>query len=124
MDSSVLSSESIFENKQLALQQLAIPMPRLITIHDKLKNYKLVPEISDIIDGAFVRWINIDTKKLHNGGVVCNVLFHDNMYLHCKNFNNRFFSVKFDDNIFFQKLTADEIYLLCVLDNLNKKNCS
>jgi hypothetical protein len=119
-----LSSSKIKTEKNDILQQLQLSGAILKTFHKKLKLYRYCENIYDIQYGCFIRWISLknpDNIKITNGGIVCDIKIHaDQPHILCKNNMNRFFQVKFDECLIFQKLTQQEQILLTVLDYLEK----
>jgi hypothetical protein len=79
----------------------------------RLYGYRHVDRVCDLRNGRFMRWIKKTDKKLTNGGLLINVKLDVNgTVLLCKNNSNRFFNVRFDDCIIFQKLTMEEQFIL------------
>ena len=87
-----------------------------IVVHvDKLKDYRLVDEVSELHNGKHIRWIRRGTTKLTNGGIVVEVKFGEKgINVLCKNAMHKFIQFKYDDCIIFQKLTIDEQFILTV----------
>jgi hypothetical protein len=60
-----------------------------------------------------MRWIKIANKSLTNGGILMNIKIENNgVHLLCRNNACRFFNIKFDDCLIFQKLTMEEQLIL------------
>lgn len=87
-----------------------------IVIHmDKLRDYRVVDEVSELHNGKHIRWIRKGTTKLTNGGIVVEVKFIENgINVLCKNAMHKFIKIKYDECIIFQKLTIDEQIILTV----------
>jgi hypothetical protein len=65
--------------------------------------------------GKYIRWIRKKNKILTNGAMVMDIKFlEEGIHILCRNGANRFIQIKFDDCIFFQKLTDEEWMLLSV----------
>lgn len=115
-----LTSNKIKSYKNDILQQLQFKGAKLKEIHKKLKDYRYCTDLKDLQEGYFIRWIslkNIDNLKLTTGGIVCDVkLVNDVLQILCKNFNNMFFQIKFDEVVIFQKLSNQEKIILGILD--------
>ena len=109
-----LSLAEIEKNKKEILGELEISLEERKSFLSLLKDYMFVEDLDKIKIGSYLRWIPVETPtKLTKGGVVCNINITDTgVILLCKNFYNAFFKVKPDDNILFQKLTAQEKTLL------------
>lgn len=119
-----LNKQLIQKYKNQILQQLQLDSQSLKTLHQKLKDYRYIDDLADVKYGAFIRWINIsspDKIKLTNGGVIIDVNFYeDGVQLKCKNNLNRFFTIRFDDCLIFQKLTQQEKIILEIMEHLRK----
>jgi hypothetical protein len=77
-----------------------------------LKDYKYVDELHQLKTGAYVRWVNLSTMKLTNGGFVVRVdIEEDGIRIVCKN-RNRFFQCWMDECVLFQKLSIQEQIVL------------
>lgn len=79
----------------------------------RLSDYRLVDKICDLRYGRWMRWIKRSDKTLTNGGLLMNVKVDaGGSVLLCKNNTNRFFNVRYDDCVIFQKLTMEEQFVL------------
>tara|TARA_Y100000780_G_C13693021_1_gene420308 strand:+ start:5740 stop:6162 length:423 start_codon:yes stop_codon:yes gene_type:complete len=115
---------SIQQVKNDILQKLQLSSKELKEIHKKLKPYRYVEDLTHLKYGSYIRWIKItnpDNIKLTNGGIVTDIKFNKTgCNVLCKNNMNRFFEIKFDECIIFQKMTDQENVLLDVLTYLSK----
>ena len=95
-------------------------------MYKKLKTYRLINNIGEIVIGNYVRWINISTSKnaelkLTNGGIILDIKdIKDTYFIVCKNNMNRIFQIDFNKNIIFQKINSQEKIILTVLNYLDK----
>ena len=102
----VLSKE-VFD----AIHPLEISEENKQDICRRLIGYRWVDRLCDLRSGRLVRWVK--KGRLTNGGLLMNVKIENTgVILLCKNNVGRFFSVKWDDNIVFQKLTMEEQLVL------------
>lgn len=119
-----LTNSKIKCQKNNILQQLQLPREKLKIFHKKLKQYRYCSEFRDIQYGYYIRWVSlkrIDDIKLTNGGIITDLLIMDDgAQIQVKNFKNRFFNIKFDEVIIFQKISSQEKVILRVLDYLDK----
>jgi hypothetical protein len=117
-----LTTRKIKSMKNDMLQKLQLPKEKLKEYHKKLKDYRYVGELHEIRYGAYIRWINlknIDHLKLTNGGIICDIQVTDTgLWIKCKNNMNRFFQLKLDECLIFQKLSDQEKIILKALDYL------
>ena len=111
--------------KNNVLQQLQLPREELKKLHQKLKLYRYVDEISDLHYGSYIRWINLnDPSKLNltNGGFLCDIKIQDDgAHLVCRGGRNRMMQLRMNECYIFQKLNDEEQVILSVMDYLNKK---
>ena len=108
------------------LKELQLPRNETLDLMKKLKYYKYVDEMKDLKYGTYLRWIPIDDPEdiqLTKGALFCEMkVIEDGVYIICKNygFNRKYFQIKLDENLIFQKLTEQELVLLSALDHLSK----
>tara|TARA_B100001093_G_scaffold443959_1_gene446634 strand:+ start:927 stop:1406 length:480 start_codon:yes stop_codon:yes gene_type:complete len=97
-----------------------------IVIHmDKLRDYRVVDEVSELHNGKHIRWIRKGTTKLTNGGIVVEVKFIENgINVLCKNAMHKFIKIKYDECIIFQKLTIDEQIILTVNQHVTSEDAT
>jgi hypothetical protein len=100
-------SKEIFE----AVATLDIPEENKQDICQRLIGYRWVDRLCDLRSGRLVRWVK--KGKLTNGGLLMNIKIENTgVILLCKNNVGRFFSIKWDDTIVFQKFTMEEQLVL------------
>jgi hypothetical protein len=119
-----LTKIKINEMKQEILSELHLSKDEIKNLMQKLKEYSYVDEMNELKYGAFIRWIPIkdpDNVYLTPGGILCEIkVTNDGVYLACKNFANKYYQIKMDECLIFQKLTSQEQVLLSALDHLAK----
>lgn len=119
------NTKKIKEMNLKILKELELPKKELITIFNKLKDYKYVDEMTDLKYGTFLRWIPIEDPtniELTKGAIFCEMkITDDGVFCVCKNFGFpvRHFQISMDKNLIFQKLTEQELVLLSALDHLS-----
>lgn len=88
----------------------------------RLTGYRYVDKLCDLRNGRLMRWIKrgngvLTNGVLTNGGLLMNVKMDEKgVQLLCKNSANRFFNIRFDDCLVFQKLTTEEQLILMAND--------
>jgi hypothetical protein len=108
------------------LKELQLPRNETLELMNDLKDYKYVDEMKDLKYGTYLRWIPIDDPEnihLKKGALFCEMkVKEDGVYIVCKNYgyNRKYFQIKLDENLIFQKLTEQELVLLSALDHLSK----
>ena len=119
-----LNSNKIMEHKNNILQQIQITGQQLKNFHKKLKEYRYCSDMQDFVEGNYVRWIPLkDPSKIYltNGGILVNVeIFESGVQIRVKNNQNRFFNIKIDEVLIFQKLSMQEKIIIKVLDLIDK----
>ena len=117
-----LSIPEIKSKKNDILQKLNLTREEHKQNLSKLKEYRYIDNINDLNYGSFIRCINlkkINNLCLNNGGFVCDIKINNGIEILCRNNYNKFFQIKFDENLIFQKLTEQEKIILNVLKDLN-----
>lgn len=115
------NSSNIFLEKQNVFNELNLSKNLIQEFHKKLQYYKIIDNISQINEGKYIRWLKINTNKLTNGALVCDVEITDkDIFINCKTINNIFITVSYNKNILFEKISDDELLLINVVDNFYK----
>ena len=90
-------------------------------ICNRLTEYYHVGQIYQFQKGRYIRWLRKpkggnDNVKLTNGGVVMEIIFREQggTYILCMTNQRRPCQLRFDDCLFFQKLTDEEQLVLAV----------
>jgi hypothetical protein len=120
---SKLTFNTINKNKQDIISDLYLNKREKDTLLKQLKDYQYIDELPDLVEGRYIRWINIINPhdiKLTNGGILCEIKMEDYVTLVMKNKMNRFFQINLDENLIFQKLTDQEKVILYAIDLVNK----
>ena len=119
-----LTNKKISNIKINILKELELPHAKLMDFLKKLKNYRYVDEMNELSYGAFIRYIPITDPgiiELKKGAIFCEFKVTDNgVFVICKNFVNKYYQFKMDENLIFQKITDQEQVLLSALDHLAK----
>jgi hypothetical protein len=120
------TTKKITEMNLKIINELQLERKYSLEIMKKIKDYKYVDELNDLKYGTYIRWIPIqdpDDIYITKGALFCETKIKDDgVYLICKNygFSNKYFQIKLDENLVFQKLTNQELVLLSALDHLSK----
>jgi hypothetical protein len=116
-----LDLDKIQKMKHNILSELELSEDKYSSIMNSLREYKYIDEIPDLDYGHYIRWIPLKDPtniKLTNGGILCDIKVNDQVSLLCKNRTNRFFQIKLDECLVFQKLSEQEKIILNVIDYL------
>ena len=88
-----------------------------------LKEYRYVDELDELRYGSYIRWINIATYPpsltLLRGGFIADITNKNGINILCKN-RNKFFTIKMDRSVLFQKNTNQEKLLIEILDHIKE----
>jgi len=104
------------------LQKLQLPREKLKGLHNSLKNYRYVDEISDLHYGSYIRWLKLtdpEKLKLTKGAFICDIkILDDGVSLLCRGHANSMMQIKMNECYIFQKLNDEEQIILSVMDHL------
>ena len=113
----------IKSNKNDILQKLNMSREKLKETIQKLKDYRYIDEISDIVLGNYCRWINlnnIEDVKLENGGFIGNIIISENgPLINIKTFK-KYININANNILLFQKINPQEKILLKVMKYIEK----
>ena len=116
-----LDLDKIQKMKHNILSELDLTDDKYNSIMKSLSEYKYIDEIPDLDYGHYIRWISLKNPaniKLTNGGILCDIKVNEQVSLLCKNKLNRFFQIKLDECLVFQKLSEQEKIILNVINYL------
>tara|TARA_Y100000996_G_C22388409_1_gene588122 strand:+ start:162 stop:569 length:408 start_codon:yes stop_codon:yes gene_type:complete len=116
-----LNTQKIKEHKNSIFDELRLSRGEKAAFLRKLKDYRYCTDLKDIQYGFYIRWISLknpDNIYLTNGGCICDIkIINNELHVLCKN-GRRFFQIKFDENLIFQKISNQERIILMALDAL------
>ena len=118
-------SQEIKQLKHKILEEMQFNPKELKYYHKLLNEYRYVDEIDELRFGSYIRWFNISKKELDDlelmrGGFIVSMKpskTKNDIIILCKN-GFRFFNVKMNESIIFQKNTNQEKLLIQILDTL------
>ncbi len=120
-----LNSSIIKDAKNNILQKMGFERNELKHYHKVLKNYRFVDELDELSLGHHIRWFNLtklNNMKLYNGAILTNIEYINNqVYLLCKSYKNKIFTIKMDKIILFQKFYDQELLMIRILDYIQNK---
>jgi len=116
-----LSLDKIMEMNVKIINELKLPKKDALVLCKKLNECMFIDELSDIREGAYIKWIpiindSVSDVKLKEGGFICGYeIGEKGLYIKCKNFKHRYFSLYLEDNLIFQKLSNQELIILTAI---------
>lgn len=117
-----LNLDKIMEMNIKIINELHLPRKESLELCKKLNNFMFIDEIGDIREGSYIKWIpnkDPDNIVLKEGAFICSYeIGEKGMYIKCKTFTRRYFSLYLEDNFIFQKLSEQELIILTAMDYL------
>ena len=122
-DRKLLTTGELKSIKNDILQKMLFEKDELKHYHKLLTNYRYVDEIDELRYGSYIRWFNLNkikSLKLLNGGFIVDIKTNNkDIIILCKNAQNKFFNIKMNESIIFQKNTKQEVLLIKILDHVH-----
>jgi hypothetical protein len=119
-----LNSSIIKDIKNKVLQRMLMSREELKLYHKLLSQYRYVDELDELRYGSYIRWFNLkktDSLNLLRGAFIVDIKpTKDDMLIVCKGGGNRFFQIKMNECILFQKNTPHEELLIKILDQVKE----
>ena len=112
-----LTTDKMREQTKKLLGELKLPKKTEKEYIQKLEYYRVVEDLTKVKYGSFVRWIVLDDFSLANGAIFCDLVDEETM--RCKNFTGKYFQIRTDECLVFQKLTNQEMVVLSAMDHLS-----
>ena len=114
-------SNTIKQAKLDILKQLLDNKNEIKEYYKLLKEYRYVDELDELRYGSYIRWINIAREQislsLMRGGFIADITNKNGINILCKN-RNKFFTIKMEKSVIFQKNTNQEKLLIQILDHI------
>ena len=117
----IQDSDTIKKAKIDMLKELLSNNSEIKEYYKLLKEYRYVDEIDELRYGSYIRWFNIKdpnaTLTLLRGGFIVDITNKNGINILCKN-RNKFFTIKMERSVIFQKNTSQEKLLIEILDHI------
>ena len=114
-------SQTIKKAKLDMLKQLLDNNNEIKEYYKLLKEYRYVDELDELRYGSYIRWINIAREPISltllKGGFIADITNKNGINILCKN-RNKFFTIKMEQCVIFQKNTSQEKLLIQILDHI------
>ena len=118
-----LTDTSTIKHRKLRiLQNITIDKDELTHYYKLLTSYRYIDEVDELRMGSYIRFFKLDTQTLDlgRGGFLADIqVVKQRIVLLFKN-RNRFFKLKMDECILFQKNTQQENILIQILDQIKR----
>lgn len=118
----ITDSSTIQERKKHILQKVVLDKEELKLYQTLLREYRYVDEVDELRLGSYIRFFRLtsQTLQLGQGGFLADIqMSHEEIVLLFKN-RNRFFKLKLNECILFQKNTNQEKILIQILDHIKR----
>lgn len=116
------TSEIARQRKNQVLKSLTLDPKEMRQFQKLLTDYRYVDEIDEFRLGSYLRFfkLNTDTLALGRGGFLVDFQLHEQQIVLLFKNRNRFFRLKMDESMFFQKNTPQEHILIQILDQIKR----
>jgi hypothetical protein len=116
------TSETARRRKNEVLKSLTIDPKEMREFQKLLTEYRYVDEVDEFRVGSYLRFFKLttDTLLLGRGGFLVDFQLHDQQIILLFKNRNRFFRLKMDESMFFQKNTPQERILIQILDQIKR----
>lgn len=115
-------TRTIKDRKLRILQNITIDKDELTHYYKLLTSYRYIDEVDELRMGSYIRFFKLDTQTLDlgRGGFLADIqVVKQRIVLLFKN-RNKFFKLKMDECILFQKNTQQENILIQILDQIKR----
>ncbi len=118
------SSMTVRHRKNEVLKSLTLEPGEMIHYQKLLTDYRYVDEVDEFRVGSYLRFFKLDTQTLDlgRGGFLVDFQLHNQQIILLFKNRSRFFRLKMDECMFFQKNTSQEMILVQILDQIKDKS--
>ena len=116
----ITDTKTIRDRKNLILYKITLDKKEMNHFQNLLLEYRYIDEVDELRLGSYLRFFKLNTKTLDlgRGGFLADIkLINQQIVLLFKN-RNRFFQLRMDECILFQKNTTQENTLIQILDQI------
>lgn len=118
------SISEIKSNKNTILQRLGLNREDLKNLNKKLKGYRYIEDINDLMCGNTIKTIKLvenDNIKLNSNVIICDIkLLKKGSAISVRTFFNKHYTLYFEEHLIFQKITNEEALILKAVNYLEK----
>ena len=115
-------TQTIKERKHIILKKITLDRKEMDKYQNLLIHYRYVDEVDELRPGSYIRFfkLNTDTLELGSGGFLADIQLHKQRIVLLFKNRNRFFKLRMDECILFQKNTSQENILIQILDQIKR----
>jgi hypothetical protein len=116
----ITDTKTIKERKNMILYKLTLDRKEMNEYQKLLIHYRYVDEVDELRMGSYIRFfkLNTDSIGLGRGGFLADIKINQQRIVLLLKNRNRFFQLKMDECILFQKNTNQEMILIQILDQI------
>lgn len=113
-------TRTLKERKTLILKNLTLDKKEMDHYQKLLVDYRYIDEVDELRVGSYIRFFNLNTDSLDlgRGGFLVDIQVNKQKIVLLFKNRNRFFKLKMDECILFQKNTNQEKVLIQILDQI------
>ena len=113
---------TIKARKLRILQNITIDKNELTHFYKLLTSYRYIDEVDELRMGSYIRFFKLDTDTLDlgRGGFLADIQVQKQRIVLLFKNRNKFFKLKMDECILFQRNTAQENILIQILDHIKR----
>lgn len=113
-------TETIKERKTIILKDITLDKKELNHYQKLLLDYRYIDEVDELRIGNYIRFFKLDTEtiELGRGGFLVDIQVNKHRIVLLFKNKNRFFKLKMDESLLFQKNTRQEKVLIQILDHI------
>jgi len=117
----ITDSNTIQYRKKQILQKVVLDKDEMNHYQKLLREYRYVDEVDELRLGSYIRFFRLTTNtlELRSGGFLADIQMNEEIVLLFKN-RNKFFKLKLNECILFQKNTTQEKILIQILDQIKR----
>ena len=118
----ITDSTIIQERKKTILKKIVLEKKELEHYQTLLREYRYVDEVDELRIGSYIRFFRLtaDTLELRSGGFLVDIQMNQGQIVLLFKNRNRFFKLKLNECILFQKNTTQENLLIQILDQIKR----
>jgi len=118
----ITDSNTIQYRKKQILQKLVLDKDEMNHYQKLLREYRYVDEVDELRLGSYIRFFRLTTEslELRSGGFLADIQMNEEQIVLLFKNRNKFFKLKLNECILFQKNTTQEKILIQILDQIKR----